>query len=149
MQIVRKTKAPSSSSLVILHNSNVQSRLRPNTKMSFDIDVRLGKYLPPLERRHYECCEGRHPESVEGTYTFHLASNPIDKVKRLIVAKGRPVGHEHDKVVPYDLYESPKRRVVLSCELQLNRWDGGGSVARARSKVQKADLQAPLSLGAK
>ena len=92
---------------------------------------------------------GRHSESVEGTYTFHLASNPIDKVKCLVATKGRPVGQEYDKVVPYDLYVSPKSLAILSFELQLNRWDGGGSVTRARSEMQKADLQRSSSLATK
>ena len=54
MQSVRKVKLSSPSSFVILHSSSAQSLLRPNTKMSSDMDVRTGKYVPALMRRRYE-----------------------------------------------------------------------------------------------
>jgi hypothetical protein len=54
MQSVRKVKVSSPSSFVTLHSSSAQSRRRPNTKMSSDMDVRTGKYVPALVRRRYE-----------------------------------------------------------------------------------------------
>jgi hypothetical protein len=46
MQSVRKVEVSSPSSLVILHSSNAQSRLRPNTNISSDVDARTGKMCP-------------------------------------------------------------------------------------------------------
>jgi hypothetical protein len=47
--------------------------------------------------------------SLEGTYAFDLASDPIDEVKCLVVAKERPMGQEYDEVVPHDFYEGLQR----------------------------------------
>jgi hypothetical protein len=145
MQSVRKVKPSSPSSLVTLHSSNAQSRLRPNTNISSDMDVRTGKYLFPRVRRRYQRVSGCHPETVGGTYAFYQASDPIDKVKCLVMAKERPVGQEHNKVFPYNLYESLGRRVFISFELGLNCWDGGTLMTSARCEVGKADFQTSFS----
>jgi hypothetical protein len=45
------------------------------------------------------------------------------------------MGQEYNKVIPYDFYESLVRRAFLSFELQLNCWDGGRLMTRARCEV--------------
>ena len=97
MQSVRKVEVSSPSSLAILHSSNAQSRLRPDTNIPSDMHARSGKYVPPLVRLRYESLSGHHPESLRGTYAFDLAFDPIDQVKCLVMGKERPVGKEHDK----------------------------------------------------
>ena len=42
-----------SPSFVILHSSNAQSRFRPSTRVSLDMDVRTGKNVSALERCRY------------------------------------------------------------------------------------------------
>jgi hypothetical protein len=145
MQSVRKVEVSSPSSLVILHSSNAQSRLRPNTNISSDMDARTGKYVPPLVRLRYESVSGHHPESLRETYAFDLASDPIDQVKCLVMAKERPVRQKHDKAFPYDLYQSLERRAFLSFELQLNCWERGRVMTSTRCEVRKADFQASFS----
>jgi hypothetical protein len=54
--------------------------------------------------------------SLEGTYAFDLASDPIDEVKCLVVAKERPMGQEYDEVVPHDFYEGFNIWMFLSFE---------------------------------